>query len=106
MNVLEAPPDAPVITISDLEAEIALYRSLYGISTDELLALLEAGSDRLEKIPDAGFWRSAHDALQRMRRYQESQPETTFEDPKGSSNLLWPSTSTSMRVRHSASFRR
>jgi hypothetical protein len=106
MNVLEAPPDAPTISIADLDAEIKVYESVYGISTEVLLGWIAEGDARLADVRDADFWRSAHEARERMRRYCEMHPENITEDPKGSSVHLWPSTLTSMRLRPIAPFRR
>ena len=68
------------ITIEELEAQIRAYELFYGIDTDVLLNWIESDDEKLQRIEDAGFWRSDHELLQRLRRRGE-QPEITDEDP-------------------------
>jgi hypothetical protein len=75
------------ITIQELETELRAYEVFYGISTDLLLDWIESNDDRVEAIADAGFWRSSHELLCRLRQLPE-QPEMIDEGPNGALALF------------------
>jgi hypothetical protein len=45
------------------------YEKQYCMSTDVLLRMIEGESPLVAAIPDAGFWRSAYELLQRMKKH-------------------------------------
>lgn len=68
------------ITVEELESEIRAYEMFHGIKTDELLRLIESNSDEVDRIEDAGFWRSSYELLCRLK--QAPKTEEINEDPK------------------------
>lgn len=75
--VLEDPTE---ITMQDLETEIHAYEAFYGIETAVLIQWIDNVDVRVAEIEDAGFWRSSHDLLKRLRE-APARPETNDEDP-------------------------
>ncbi len=85
------------ITIEELETEIRAYEAFYGLTTEELLALINSRDrDRLEEIEDAGFWRSSHELLCRLREAPEK-PDVRDEDPNRALVLIYAGKSRDVR---------
>jgi hypothetical protein len=72
MDVLES--NIVVGTPDDLRRKLRSYELAYQVDTSELLNWFETADARLDRIPDAGFWRSTHRIL--MRLLQEEQGPT------------------------------
>lgn len=72
---------AEEITVEQLQSDIRVYEALYGITTEELLQLIDANDPRLDKIKDAGFWRSSHELLCRLRESPPQPDDVPNEDP-------------------------
>jgi hypothetical protein len=68
------------ITVEELEREIHAYEMFYRMETGLLLQWIADEDPRVETISEAGFWRSSHELLCRLREAPE-QPEVSSEDP-------------------------